>query len=338
MNGAAARSGPLVEVVDLVKHYPGERRWFGLGRPRAATRAVDGVSFAIDAGRTLGLVGESGSGKSTVGRTILRLHEPTAGRVVFDGQDVFALAAGPLRALRRRMQVVFQDPYSSLNPRMSVAQTLREPLEIHRLVDRAGLDGRVTALLEEVGLDPALAGRYPHELSGGQRQRVGIARALSVEPRFIVCDEPVSALDVSVQAQVLNLLGELQARRRLTYLFIAHDLAVVRHIADDVAVMYLGRLVERAPAAAIYGDPRHPYTRALLSAVPEPDPRAGKRRIVLMGDMPSPAHPPSGCPFHPRCPHPMKNERCRVEVPPLRPVPGKPDHLAACHYAEQPMP
>jgi oligopeptide/dipeptide ABC transporter ATP-binding protein len=319
----------LLDVRDLVKHYAGERRWLGLGRPQPPVRAVDGVSFSIAPGRTLGLVGESGSGKSTVGRTILRLQEATAGRVLFDGADVFALKTEPMRALRRRMQVVFQDPYSSLNPRMTVAQTLREPLEIH------GLPERVTELLDEVGLDPAFANRYPHELSGGQRQRVGIARALSVEPQFIVCDEPVSALDVSVQAQVLNLLADLQAKRRLTYLFIAHDLAVVRHIADDVAVMYLGRLVERAPAAAIYALPRHPYSRALLSAVPEPDPRATKRRIVLTGDIPSPAHPPSGCPFHPRCPHPMKSERCRVETPPLRAV--EPGHLAACHYAEHPM-
>jgi peptide/nickel transport system ATP-binding protein/oligopeptide transport system ATP-binding protein len=319
----------LVDVRDLVKHYAGGSRWLGLGRSRAPLRAVDGVSFTIAAGRTLGLVGESGSGKTTVGRTILRLQEPTAGTVLFDGSDVFALDAKHLRALRRKMQIVFQDPYSSLNPRMTVAETLQEPLEIH------GLSGTVAALLEEVGLDAAFAKRYPHELSGGQRQRVGIARALSVEPQFVVCDEPVSALDVSVQAQVLNLLADLQARRRLTYLFIAHDLAVVRHIADDVAVMYLGKLVERAPAAEIYAQPRHPYTRALLSAVPEPNPRATHRRIVLAGDMPSAAHPPPGCPFHPRCPHPLKSERCRSAPPPLRPI--TPGHLAACHYAEEPM-
>jgi oligopeptide/dipeptide ABC transporter ATP-binding protein len=326
---------PLLDVQQLVKHYPGERGLLGLGRPRPPVRAVDGISLTIAPGQTLGLVGESGSGKSTVGRTILRLQEPTAGRVLFEGADVFALGAGPLRALRRRMQIVFQDPYSSLNPRMTVAQTLREPLEIHRLAEPSQMEGRVTALLDEVGLEPAFAGRYPHELSGGQRQRVGIARALSVEPRFIVCDEPVSALDVSVQAQVLNLLADLQHKRRLTYLFIAHDLAVVRHIADEVAVMYLGRIVERAPAPAIYGTPRHPYTRALLSAVPEPDPRAARARIVLTGDIPSPARPPSGCPFHPRCPHPKKNDRCRTEPPALRPV--EPGHLAACHFAEQPM-
>ncbi len=319
----------LVEVRDLVKYYAGARGWFGLGRPRPPVRAVDGVSFTIAAGKTLGLVGESGSGKTTVGRTMLRLQEPTRGTVVFDGKDVFALDAGPLRALRRQMQIVFQDPYSSLNPRMTVAETLREPLEIHHLT------GEVSALLDEVGLDAEFAKRYPHELSGGQRQRVGIARALSVAPQFIVCDEPVSALDVSVQAQVLNLLADLQARRRLTYLFIAHDLAVVRHIADEVAVMYLGKIVERAPAAEIYAQPRHPYTRALLSAVPEPNPRAAKQRIVLPGDIPSPANPPPGCPFHPRCPHPLKSERCRTEPPPLRAI--TPGHLAACHYAEKPM-
>src|SRR5213078_4577117 len=251
---------PLVNVHDLVKHYAGERSWFGLGRPRAPVRAVDGVSFTIAAGRTLGLVGESGSGKTTVGRTMLRLQEPTSGKVLFDDNDVFALDAARLRGLRRRMQIVFQDPYGSLNPRMTVEETLREPLAIH------GLKGAVAALLDEVGLDAAFAKRYPHELSGGQRQRVGIARALSVEP------------------QVLNLLADLQAKRRLTYLFIAHDLAVVRHIADAVAVMYLGKIVERAPAAEIYAQPRHPYTRALLSAVPEPNPRATKQRIVLAGD------------------------------------------------------
>src|SRR5882762_7904221 len=318
-------TAPLLDIQNLVKHYPG----------RPPVRAVDGVSVTIAAGQTLGLVGESGSGKSTVGWTILRLPEPTSGRVVFDGEDVFALATAPLRALRRRMQIVFQDPYSSLNPRMTVARTLREPLEIHRLAAPAQMEARVTALLEEVGLDPAFAGRYPHELSGGQRQRVGIARALSVEPRFIVCDEPVSALDVSVQAQVLNLLAELQRRHRLTYLFIAHDLAVVKHIADEVAVMYLGKIVERGPAEALYRAPRHPYTASLLSAVPVPDPAAPSRRIVLQGDVPSPANPPPGCPFHPRCPHPKKNERCRTEPPALREI--APGQTAACHFAEEPI-
>ncbi|MBI1967462.1 MAG: ATP-binding cassette domain-containing protein [Gemmatimonadetes bacterium] len=326
---------PLVEVTNLVKHYPGERGLFGLGPPRGVIRAVDGVSFTIGAGETLGLVGESGCGKSTVGRTILRLVEPTAGQVGFDGRDVFALTGPELRGLRRKMQIVFQDPYSSLNPRMTVRQTLREPLQIHRLASGDDANRRVSALLEEVGLDAAFADSYPHELSGGQRQRVGIARALSVEPAFLVCDEPVSALDVSVQAQVLNLLADLREKRRLTYLFIAHDLAVVKHVADRVAVMYLGKIVELAPAPVLYDAPRHPYTRSLLSAVPVPNPTAQRQRIVLQGDVPSPANPPPGCPFHPRCPHPKKSERCRSEVPALREV--APRQLAACHYAELPM-
>ena len=331
----SAPAATLVEVTDLVKHYPRERGWLGLGRARNAVRAVDGVSFAIPAGKTLGLVGESGSGKTTVARTLLRLTEPTSGSFRLDGTDVFGLRPGPLRALRRRMQIVFQDPYGSLNPRMTVRQTLREPLAIHRLAPKADRDARVLALLGEVGLDASLADQYPHELSGGQRQRVGIARALSVEPAFLVCDEPVSALDVSVQAQVLNLLADLQRTRGLTYLFIAHDLAVVKHIADDVAVMYLGRVVERAAATTVYSLPRHPYTRSLLSAVPVPDPTATPQRIILQGDVPSPSDPPAGCPFHPRCPHPRKNDRCRTEPPPLREV--SPGHLAACHFAEDPM-
>jgi len=328
-------TAPLVHVEELVKHYPGVRAWLGLGKPRGVVRAVDGVSFSIPAGKTLGLVGESGSGKTTVARTLLRLTEPTSGSFRLGDEDVFALAPAPLRALRRRIQIVFQDPYSSLNPRMTVRQTLREPLEIHRLATGKERDGRVGALLDEVGLDTELADRYPHELSGGQRQRVGIARALSVEPTFLVCDEPVSALDVSVQAQVLNLLTDLQRQRGLTYLFIAHDLAVVKHVADDVAVMYLGRIVERATAATIYSLPRHPYTRSLLSAVPVPDPKAQKQRIVLQGDVPSPANPPPGCPFHPRCPHPKKSDRCRTEVPALGEV--TPGQLVACHFAEEPM-
>jgi len=336
---AAAHTTPvtpaLVDVQGLVKHFPGERGLLGLGRPRAVVRAVDDVSFAIAPGQTLGLVGESGCGKSTVGRAILRLIEPDAGRITIDGQDVVALGASALRALRRRMQIVFQDPYGSLNPRMTVRQMLAEPLAIHRLASGADVERRIAALLEEVGLDPGFARSYAHELSGGQRQRVGIARALSVEPHFLVLDEPVSALDVSVQAQVLNLLADLQQRRRLTYLFIAHDLAVVKHIADHVAVMYLGKIVERAPAPALYAGPRHPYTTSLLSAVPVPDPKAQRQRIVLTGDVPSPAHPPPGCPFHPRCPHPKKDTRCRTEPPALREV--APGQLAACHFAEQPL-
>ena len=325
----------LVEVDGLVKHFPGERRWLGLGPPRTVVRAVDGVSFTVLQGQTLGLVGESGCGKSTTGRAILRLIEPDAGRVTFDRVDVRALAPRDLRALRRRMQVVFQDPYGSLNPRMTIRQTLAEPLAIHRIARGAESERRIAALLEEVGLDPAFGPSYPHELSGGQRQRVGIARALSVEPQFLVLDEPVSALDVSVQAQVLNLLADLQQRRRLTFLFIAHDLAVVKHIADHVAVMYLGKIVERAPASALYAAPRHPYTASLLSAVPVPDPKAQRQRIVLVGDVPSPARPPAGCPFHPRCPHPSKNDRCRTEPPALREI--APGHFAACHFAEQPL-
>ncbi len=328
-------AAPLVDVRGLAKHFPGERGLWGLGRPRSVMRAVDGVSFTIAAGHTLGLVGESGCGKTTVGRTILRLTEPDAGRVAFDGADVFALGAAELRALRRRMQIVFQDPYSSLNPRMTVRQTLAEPLAIHRLAAGAERDRRIAALMEEVGLDPDFADSYPHELSGGQRQRVGIARALSVEPKFVVLDEPVTALDVSVQAQVLNLLGDLQQQRRLTYLFIAHDLAVVKHIADQVAVMYLGKIVELAPAPQLYSAPRHPYTTSLLSAVPVPDPQAQRQRIVLEGDVPSSANPPPGCPFHPRCPHPKKNDRCRTELPMLREV--TPGQFAACHFAEQPL-
>jgi len=319
---------PLVQVEGLVKRFPGERALFGLGRARRTVHAVDGVSFAIAAGQTLGLVGESGCGKSTVGRTILRLIEPDAGRVTLGGADVVALRGHELRALRRRMQIVFQDPYGSLNPRMTVRQTLAEPLAIHRLATGAEAKRRVAALLEEVGLDPAFAAAYPHE-------RVGIARALSVEPQFLVLDEPVSALDVSVQAQVLNLLADLQRKRRLTYLFIAHDLAVVKHIADDVAVMYLGKIVERAPATGLYAGPRHPYTTSLLSAVPVPDPKAQRQRIVLQGEVPSPAAPPAGCPFNPRCPHPKKNDRCRTEPPALREV--APGQFAACHFAEEPM-
>jgi len=325
----------LVAVEGLIKHFPGERAFFGLGRPRAVVRAVDDVSFAIASGQTLGLVGESGCGKSTVGRTILRLIEPDAGRVAIDGVNVLTLGGRELRALRRRMQIVFQDPYGSLNPRLTVRQTLAEPLAIHHLARGVDAERRVAALLEEVGLDAGFARSYAHELSGGQRQRVGIARALSVEPQFLVLDEPVSALDVSVQAQVLNLLADLQQRRRLTYLFIAHDLAVVKHIADHVAVMYLGKIVERAPAPSLYAAPRHPYTTSLLSAVPVPDPNAQRQRIVLTGDVPSPAHPPAGCPFHPRCPHPKKDARCRMEPPALREV--APGQLAACHYAEEPL-
>ena len=318
----------LLQVRDLVKHYTAGGLFRGNERP---VRAVDGVSFEVARGETLALVGESGCGKSSVGRTILRLQEPTAGTALFEGRDVFALDRGELRRLRRRMQIIFQDPYGSLNPRMSVGAAIAEGIEIHRLARGADVGRRVASLLQEVGLDPGYARRYPHEFSGGQRQRIGIARALAVEPAFIVCDEPVSALDVSVQAQVLNLLADLQRDRGLAYLFIAHDLAVVRQIAHRVAVMYLGRIVEEGPTEALLRMPRHPYTVALLSAVPEPDPSLRRSRIVLGGDLPSPSNPPPGCPFHTRCFHPARNERCRTETPPLRPVGAT---HAACHYAE----
>ncbi len=305
----------LVRVRDLVKHY-------------GATRAVDGVSFEIARGETLALVGESGSGKTTTGRATLRLLEPTAGRITFDGIDLGGLRPGELRRLRRRMQLVFQDPYASLNPRMTVGAIIREGLVIHQLAQGAAADARVRALLDEVGLRPEAATRYPHEFSGGQRQRVGIARALAVGPDFIVCDEPVAMLDVSVQAQVINLLMDLQQQRGLTYLFIAHDLSVVAHVATRVAVMYLGRIVEMAPTSDLFRDPIMPYTRALLSAVPVADPHSRRHRIVLPGEPPSPAHPPTGCVFHPRCPHPRKDDACTRVVPPLEEKAR--GHWAAC--------
>jgi len=317
---------PLLSVRDLTKHFPIKKGV--LGRRVGTVKAVDGVSLDVAAGETLGVVGESGCGKTTTGRCILRLIEPTSGEVRFDGADVRALDATSLRRLRRQMQIIFQDPFSSLNPRMTVGAIVREGLTIHRLAEGAAADARVRQLLEEVGLRPEYASRYPHEFSGGQRQRVGIARALSVEPRFIVCDEPVSALDVSVQAQVINLLQDLQRDRGLTYLFIAHDLSVVEHIADRVAVMYLGKVVELATAEALYREPLMPYTQALLSAAPVPDPTTKRQRIVLEGDVPSPANPPSGCVFHPRCHHPQKDEACARIVPPLEEK--APGHWAAC--------
>jgi len=324
----APATEPLLVVRDLVKHYTSGGLFARGGRP---VRAVDGVSFDVGRAETLALVGESGCGKSSVGRTVLRLQEPTSGEALFEGVDIFGLDRVALRRLRRRMQIIFQDPYSSLNPRMTVGAAIAEGIEIHRLARGAEIGRRVSALLQEVGLDPAYARRYPHEFSGGQRQRIGIARALAVEPSFVVCDEPVSALDVSVQAQVLNLLADLQRDRGLSYLFIAHDLAVVRQIAQRAAVMYLGRIVEVGATEALLAAPRHPYTVALRSAVPVPDPGLRHSRIVLSGDLPSPSNPPPGCPFHTRCFHPARNERCRTEVPPLRPVGAT---LAACHYAE----
>jgi oligopeptide/dipeptide ABC transporter ATP-binding protein len=319
-------SEPLLSVRGLTKHFPIGGGLFT--RQQGVVRAVEGVSFELKAGETLGLVGESGCGKSTTGRVILRLLEPTAGSVRFDGRDIFDLDAGEMRRLRRRMQIIFQDPFSSLNPRMTIGAIVREGLTIHRIAEGAAADARVRQLLEEVGLRAEYASRYPHEFSGGQRQRVGIARALSVEPTFIVCDEPVSALDVSVQAQVVNLLQDLQRDRGLSYLFIAHDLSVVEHIANRVAVMYLGRIVELADAEALYREPLMPYTQALLSAVPVPDPEVQKSRIVLTGDVPSPANPPSGCVFHPRCTHPQKDAACAAIAPPLEEK--APGHWAAC--------
>jgi oligopeptide/dipeptide ABC transporter ATP-binding protein len=320
---------PLVEVRDLTKHFPVRHGPFG--RVRGQVRAVDGVSFDLWRGETLGLVGESGCGKSTTGRALLRLIEPTAGEVRFDGQNVRALDRVALRAVRRRAQIVFQDPVGSLNPRLSVGAMLEEALAVHGLGLPSRRD-RAVELLERVGLSADHVDRYPHEFSGGQRQRLGIARALSVEPDFLVLDEPVSALDVSVQAQVINLLQDLQAELGLTYLFIAHDLAVVEHVSDRVAVMYLGRIVELADAASLYREPRHPYTRALLSAVPRPDPvgRESRARIVLEGDVPSPVDPPAGCPFHPRCPHPEKDAPCRGLVPRLEGE--QTGRLVACHH------
>ncbi len=321
-------TAPLLEVRDLVTRY----ETGGLLRgPRRHVYAVNGVSFDLAPGETLGLVGESGSGKSTVGRTILRLTPATGGSVRFAGTDVLASEGAALRALRCRMQIVFQDPYSSLDPRMSLGRAVAEGLEIHRLVPRAEIETRVARLFEEVGLDPSYMARYPHQCSGGQRQRVGIARALAVNPEFLICDEPVSALDVSVQAQVLNLLADLQQARGLAFLFIAHDLAVVRQLAHRIAVMYFGRVVELAAAETVINRPRHPYTRALLSAVPVPDPGRQRVRIVLSGEPPKPSAPPVGCPFFSRCFHPMKNRRCVDELPPLRRVD---ETMVACHYAE----
>jgi oligopeptide transport system ATP-binding protein len=329
--GAAAGSSEfLLEVRDLIKHFPVGGGL--LGGPRALVRAVDGVSFAIRRGETLGLVGESGCGKTTTGRAILQLDPPTSGQVLFEGRDLTTLDEAGLRDMRRRMQVIFQDPYSSLNPRMTVGQIIAEPLAVHGIVrPTAARASRVRELLGRVGLLPQHASRYPHELSGGQRQRVGIARALAMEPSLIVCDEPVSALDVSIQAQIINLLEDLQRDLGLTYLFIAHDLAVVRHISDRIAVMYLGKIVELADRRALYEDPQHPYTKALLAAVPIPDPdlEAQRERVVLGGEVPSPLHPPSGCVFHPRCP--IAIDRCRDVVPDLREV--RAAHRAACILA-----
>ena len=318
----------LLEVSDLRKYFP--VRGGLLRRVVAQVKAVDGVSFAIGAGRTLGLVGESGCGKSTLGRTILQLLKPTGGQVTLAGRELTTLDPRQLLEARRDMQVVFQDPFASLSPRRTVAQTIREPLDAHAIGTRAERQRRVEELLQVVGLRPAVMDRYPHEFSGGQRQRIGIARALALQPKLIVADEPVSALDVSVRAQVLNLIAALQREHGVAFLFISHDLSVVEHVSDEVGVMYLGKLVELAQARDIYAAPRHPYTQALLSAIPVPDPRRRSRRIMLPGDVPSPMHPPPGCPFHPRCPKVMA--MCSQQAPPEVNVgsAGQP-HRVACH-------
>jgi oligopeptide transport system ATP-binding protein len=319
---------PLLEVRSLKVHFPVNSRPFA--RAREFVRAVDDVSFTIAAGETVGLVGESGCGKTTLGRAVIRLVDLTAGEILFEGEDLGRLRGSALRKRRRKFQMVFQDPYGSLNPRNTVENLIGEALDIHRLAaNDAARRQRVEGLLEDVGLDRSHAGRYPHEFSGGQRQRIGIARALAVEPKLIVCDEPVSALDVSVQAQIINLLRDLQQEHSIAYLFVAHDLAVVRHLSQRVLVMYLGKIVETGPARTVCSQPKHPYTQALISAVPVVDPDSKRTRVILAGDVPSPIHPPGGCPFHPRCP--VAEARCKIEVPRLRSLGN--DHSTACHLA-----
>ena len=330
MNTTNPNNESLLRVDDLVMHFPIYRGV--IRRQVGAIRAVDGISFDVKRGETLGLVGESGCGKSTTGRTILQLYRPTAGSVHFEGVDLIHLKGEDLRQMRRKMQMIFQDPYASLNPRMTVADIVGEPLMVHNVATGKEIQERVQHLLELVNLNPSFAGRYPHEFSGGQRQRIGVARALALQPSFIVCDEPISALDVSIQAQVVNLLEELQTQFNLTYLFIAHDLSMVKHISDRVAVMYLGVIIEMAARDELYAMPLHPYTRALLSAVPIPDPIADakRERTILKGDVPSPANPPSGCRFRTRCP--IAQEVCSQSRPEFREI--RPGHFVACFFAE----
>jgi oligopeptide/dipeptide ABC transporter ATP-binding protein len=328
-----ADAKPLLEVRELRKYFPLRSGLFR--RVTGQVKAVDGVSFTLHPGRTLGLVGESGCGKSTLGRAILRLQEPTSGQVLLNGKDITALPQEELLACRRQMQIIFQDPYASLNPRRSVAQAIREPLDVHKIGTSPERAKRVEELLDVVGMSKRVQDRYPHEFSGGQRQRIGIARALALNPSFIVADEPVSALDVSVQSQVLNLIAGLQREHGIAFLFISHDLAVIQHVSDDIAVMYLGKIVEFTSSEELYRNPKHPYTKALLSAVPVPDPTRRRHRIVLPGDIPSPARQPSGCPFHPRCPEVVA--RCRTEVPQLAETRRDNErHQVACHLQPRP--
>jgi oligopeptide transport system ATP-binding protein len=322
-------SAPLLEVKNLKKHFPITGGFFG--KQVAQVYAVDGVSFTLEAGKTLGLVGESGCGKSTLGRSILRLIEPTSGSIHYQGEDITHVSQQRMRDLRRELQIVFQDPFSSLNPRLTVRKILEEPFDIHGLFKRESeRTEQIERLMKEVGLRPELADRYPHEFSGGQRQRIGIARALSLKPKLIVADEPVSALDVSIQSQILNLMMDLRDAYQLSYIFVAHDLAVIEHISDEVAVMYLGRIVEHAPAKELYANPTHPYTRALIASIPKPKPGEKRKKSLLEGDVPSPITPPKGCHFHTRCP--SAKDICRTQAPALNPLSTSPTHRSACHF------